>query len=170
MRPLAVGAETVIGDRKSMSKLLQRKPVVPVNRRPKPVSAPPRGAWWPPRRSPRILPHPRRSRPPPWTARPPRSSPGSMPIRAATYRPSPASSFLHFSFYLSFSPSPSYYSLPRAATAWPHERCTNVHECPCTGRWNLFHSHRTLVLALDTDPGVVPNQKQGAKRVLKHIN
>jgi ABC-type phosphate/phosphonate transport system permease subunit len=28
----------------------------------------------------------------------------------------------------------------------------------------------TLALALDTDPGVVPNQKQGAKRVLTHIN
>jgi hypothetical protein len=30
----------------------------------------------------------------------------------------------------------------------------------------VFHSH----LPLDTDPGVVPNQKQGAKRVLTHIN
>jgi hypothetical protein len=34
----------------------------------------------------------------------------------------------------------------------------------------MFHSHRTLALALDTDPGVVPNQKQGAKQVLTHIN
>jgi hypothetical protein len=32
----------------------------------------------------------------------------------------------------------------------------------------MFHSHRTLALAID--PGVVPNQKQGAKRVLTHIN
>ena len=36
----------------------------------------------------------------------------------------------------------------------------------------MFHSHRTLALALalalDTDPGVVPIQKQDAKRVLTH--
>ena len=32
----------------------------------------------------------------------------------------------------------------------------------------MFHSHQTLALALDTDPGVDSNQKQGAKRVLTH--
>jgi hypothetical protein len=84
--------------------------------------------------------------------------------------------FQRFSFFLSLSPFPRFsvsafqlfsfsfspsLSLSRAPTAWPHE-------CPCTGRWNLFHSPQTL--ALDTDPGVVPNQKQGAKRGLVHIN
>jgi hypothetical protein len=34
----------------------------------------------------------------------------------------------------------------------------------------VFHSNRTLVLALDTDPGVDPNQKQGARPGLRHIN
>jgi hypothetical protein len=74
----------------------------------------------------------------------------------------PISAFQHFSISAFSSLSPSL-SLPRAPTVL-------VHECPCTGRWNLFHSHRTLALSLDTDPGVVPNQKQGAKPVLTHIN
>jgi hypothetical protein len=53
------------------------------------------------------------------------------------------------------------FTLFRAATVWPHE-------CPCPGSWNVFHSHQTLSLSLDTDPGVVPNQKQGAKPGLTH--
>ncbi len=41
---------------------------------------------------------------------------------------------------------------------------------PCAGCLDVFHSNRKLVLALDTDPGVDPNQKQGARPVLRHMN
>ncbi len=49
-------------------------------------------------------------------------------------------------------------------TVWVHE------VSPCAGCLDVFHSNRTLVLALDTDPGVDPNQKQGARPVLRHMN
>ncbi len=54
-------------------------------------------------------------------------------------------------------------SLSRAPTVWVHV------VSPCAGCLDVFHSNRTLVLALDTDPGVDPNQKQGARPVLRHI-
>jgi hypothetical protein len=38
--------------------------------------------------------------------------------------------------------------------------------CHCTGSWNVFHSLQTLALALDTDPGVEPNQKQKNKLIV----
>jgi hypothetical protein len=74
-------------------------------------------------------------------------------FRAFRAPPAPFSAFPFSTFSFSFT-------LPVHDT---------VHECPCPGAWNMFHSPQTLALALDTDPGVVPNQKQGAKRGLRQI-
>ena len=115
-----------------MSKLLQRKSIVPVNRRPGPVSVPSRGAWWRPadrRRYCHTLGDPghrcglrgrRDHLPAPFRSGPPQLD----PARASAFRIlSPAFPFPHFSF------SAFFFSLSRVPTVWVHggaQRCTNV--------------------------------------------
>jgi hypothetical protein len=77
------------------------------------------------------------------------------------------SAFQFFSFSLSLSLFSFQFSV-FSFSFYPPPLFTRAYAqfCHCTGSWNVFHSLQTLALALDTDPGVEPNQKQKNKLIV----